>query len=57
MISHGVQYFDIGAEDWKKLGIIGKPIQEDWLKRGGPVGREMIDTIQKVVSKWEEKKK
>lgn len=57
MISHGVKYFDITSQDWKKFGLISKPIQEDWLKRGGPIGREMVDSVQKVVTKWESKKK
>jgi len=57
MISHGVKYFDINPQDWKKFGLLNKPIQDEWFKRGGPMGREMVDAIQKVVKKWESKKK
>jgi len=57
MIDHGVKYFDITPEDWKKLESIGKPIVEEWIKRGGPVAQEMVTTIQKVVKGWEAKRK
>jgi TRAP-type C4-dicarboxylate transport system substrate-binding protein len=57
MIGHGVKYFDITSQDWKKLGKLSKPIQDEWLKRGGSIGREMVETIKKVVNQFDSKKK
>jgi len=57
MVGHGVKYFDITPEDWKKLTEISKPIVDEWIKRGGPVAAEMVDVTRKVVAQWESKKK
>ncbi len=57
MIEHGVKYSDITPEDWAKLVEIGRPMVEEWGKKGGPVAREMLNTTRKIVADWEKRKK
>jgi len=57
MIEHGVKYADINSQDWAELVELGKPMVEEWGKKGGPVAQEMLDTTRKIVADWEKRKK
>ncbi len=57
MVERGVKYFDITPEDWAKLAAMSKPMVEEWIKKGGPVGQEMIEVTKKVVAQWQSKRK
>lgn len=52
MIEHGVKYIDISPEDWAKFVEIGKPVVEEWGRKGGPVAQEMLSVVSEIIKNW-----
>jgi len=53
MREHGVQIIEMTPEDQEKVRRLCEPLIDKWIERGGPMAKEIIDTV----TQWKEQQK